>query len=101
VTTAGWWAPAERLLTLHTEAHRDALADLGWKPYVYRGTGHDMTGDCLCGTRCPWSPSETRAERATASAARARARAAAAAAEAATVRGGFAARHRAQEARSA
>jgi hypothetical protein len=22
--------------------------------YVYRGTGHDMTGDCQCGTPCPW-----------------------------------------------
>lgn len=24
-------------------------------PYTYQGTGHDMTGDCLCGTDCPWA----------------------------------------------
>jgi hypothetical protein len=43
--------PRHRGLTALTP--RNGLPEPGG--YAYRGTGHDMTGDCQCGTPCQWA----------------------------------------------
>ena len=39
--------------TVRAVTPRNGLPE--FTPYQYRGAGHDLTGDCQCGTPCMWS----------------------------------------------